>query len=596
MPSATDTQPSTACKALAQLTDATIARLVGSTVFERGRDYFEGGMVKRLNWKSDGSLSAKVEGTSEPYYDVSINVTSAGKWHTVCSCPYDQGPCKHVAAVMLAAREAVQETGSSQPKPGTEGVELSSEQDIRAYVESAPKEELVRLLLEQAQHDDGLSRRLALKAARLKYRQHQKQKTINLSPYRRQIQDVLSWRGFVERVEVSSLVHELEAVAQAFSDLAHDGYPREAADLLEQFIDSCIKRLEDTDDSDGAFGDFIVSLYADWAKVWATIPDRNRTELAKKILARLEHSDYGLEDHLISAMAEALGEEGLAVIEETIQPHYEARRARLRPKTRDSGFDEELFRWRAALQEVADARNDVDHYIQLCRDGNVTAKDCLEIAKRLKLAGRLEEALAMVERGLKLEPFRGLEELELPQLRIDLLVALGQTEKAQQAAWDEFRRCPHTEALDRWLNLSPKDQHTGLRRKAVEHVLSDGELSEAIEICLRERELPRLAERILKQPKEVRGWDYGTLLPAAKALEPVKPEASILIYRHLAFHILHEKHSQAYHHALDYFRALRRLYAKLGQSAKWQKLAARVKTAHKRKYSFMKPFEQLCTE
>jgi uncharacterized Zn finger protein len=94
--------------ALADLAEPTIVRLVGATVFDRGLAYFQDGMVKRLTWQADGSLRAKVEGMSEPYYDVTLHADEHGEWDTSCTCPYDQGICKHVAAVMLAARASVQ--------------------------------------------------------------------------------------------------------------------------------------------------------------------------------------------------------------------------------------------------------------------------------------------------------------------------------------------------------------------------------------------------------------------------------------------------------------------------------------------------------
>lgn len=577
-------------QALAKLTEPTIVRLVGAAVFERGQAYVEDGMVKRMTWQADGSLRAKVEGMSEPYYDVTIRADQQGEWDTSCVCPYGQGICKHVAAVMLTASGSVQEADEATQEQHHQDVEPLSQETLQAYVEAASKEELAQLLMEQAKHDEGLAHRLALKISR------KKQKTLNLTAYRQQIREALTWHGFIERHEVSSFTQELQAVAGALRDLAQDGYPRQAAELLEQFIDRGIKRLEDLDDSDGAFGEFIMDLYADWGKAWAQVTDRNRPELAKKVLARLERNEYGLEDRLILAMTEALGEEGLAVIEATIRPKYEQRLAHPKPKADREDVDEALFRWRALLQDVADARKDVERYIELCQDGTLTAQDCLEIARRLKGVGCLKDALTWLERGIKLDKGeRVLDEIDLPDLRIELLVALGRIDQAQQAAWEEFCRWPRPEALDRLLSLTPKAKQPAVRQAAIDHVLSKGELSEAIELCLRERELLRLAERIVRQPKEVYRLGYGTLVPAAKALEPVRPEASIAVYRHLAFEILREKRSQAYHHALDYFRHLKRLYTKVGKPEVWRKVAARVKGAHRRKHSFIGPFEQLCT-
>ena len=69
--------------------------------FERGRDYYDSGMVERAI-RRGGRLFAEVQGSEwDPY---TVTATLNGRdFSASCSCPYDWGGfCKHIAATMLA--------------------------------------------------------------------------------------------------------------------------------------------------------------------------------------------------------------------------------------------------------------------------------------------------------------------------------------------------------------------------------------------------------------------------------------------------------------------------------------------------------------
>ena len=69
--------------------------------FERGRDYYDSGMVERAI-RRGGRLFAEVRGSEwDPY---TVTATLNGRdFSASCSCPYDWGGfCKHIAATMLA--------------------------------------------------------------------------------------------------------------------------------------------------------------------------------------------------------------------------------------------------------------------------------------------------------------------------------------------------------------------------------------------------------------------------------------------------------------------------------------------------------------
>ena len=83
---------------LTELTETGIREFAGTTIFNRGYDYFEQGMVYEFNYDSN-RIVAEVYGNHGDY-EVEI-MSEGGEVETYCSCPYDGYPCKHIVAVLL---------------------------------------------------------------------------------------------------------------------------------------------------------------------------------------------------------------------------------------------------------------------------------------------------------------------------------------------------------------------------------------------------------------------------------------------------------------------------------------------------------------
>lgn len=84
---------------------------IGSTIFRRGKTYFNQGAVRSFSVAPDSSrkkvvISAKVKGSRLYTVHLSFHITSHQFTRPQCSCPYDWGNCKHVAAAGLAFLEA----------------------------------------------------------------------------------------------------------------------------------------------------------------------------------------------------------------------------------------------------------------------------------------------------------------------------------------------------------------------------------------------------------------------------------------------------------------------------------------------------------
>jgi superfamily II DNA or RNA helicase len=104
------------------LTDPVIRRAVGDEAFRRGAVYAGQGRVSDISYsRRDAQLAATVRGGgARPYTVVAEYDDGAAAWWGECSCPVGLD-CKHIAAVLITTRQALDESPSSPgPTKATE--------------------------------------------------------------------------------------------------------------------------------------------------------------------------------------------------------------------------------------------------------------------------------------------------------------------------------------------------------------------------------------------------------------------------------------------------------------------------------------------
>lgn len=75
------------------------------TMIYRGRDYFEHGAVEGLRETDKNCWTAQVKGSE--VYSTTVQLSAEQEiTFTACNCPYDQGICKHVIAVLFALKKS----------------------------------------------------------------------------------------------------------------------------------------------------------------------------------------------------------------------------------------------------------------------------------------------------------------------------------------------------------------------------------------------------------------------------------------------------------------------------------------------------------
>jgi hypothetical protein len=232
------------------------------------------------------------------------------------------------------------------------------------------------------------------------------------------------------------------------------GQPRAAAELLGRLIRLDANIYEWSDDSDGVIGDAIGEAVTDCGRAWAAVPERDPKILAAEVFDLFTTDEYGARSEVITALSEALGASGLDELERLVRERLD------RAATGKHDYQRALT---FALENIADARGDVDGYIsahRLAGTENVAVK---EIGERLLAAGRVEEALHWLDRPDVSEHKR----YDTGLLKVNILDRLGRTEDAQAARWSMFATSLSAGILDEYLGRLPEDVAAEARQRAI---------------------------------------------------------------------------------------------------------------------------------
>lgn len=130
-------------------------KTVDSTIWRRGKNYFEEGAVTDLQDKSDGNWSATVAGNDDYEVTVDIKFDHVQEWD--CDCPYNGDICKHVVATVLTIEEEQMKIPAIVQKSGNSSTN-SPKMSFTQLVDSVPIEELRLFIKSYATESSGFKR------------------------------------------------------------------------------------------------------------------------------------------------------------------------------------------------------------------------------------------------------------------------------------------------------------------------------------------------------------------------------------------------------------------------------------------------------
>ncbi len=423
-------------------TEDDLSRAAGAASFRRGREYVDA--VGDLQPTVYG-MRATVRGTHD--YEVWLGRDDDALVGE-CGCPFgtEGNFCKHCVAVGLAL------LADGAPAQGA---------DLGAYLRSLDVGELANLLLEQANRDPALYRRLTLRAAGTTG-------APQVAVLRRQLDGALRVRGFVDDGYAARAKDVLDTVRE----LVESGHAAEARPLARHAVERLADAVTRVDDSTGAVAAVCRRALKLYARACAAARP-NPTKLATWLFElRLAWTTWPTVD--LADFAEPLGETGMAAYRTLVRDAWQA-------LPDDSDRTDTL---RAMRSELAKAEGDVDALVDVLSDSLPQPKAYREIVGVLRHAGRLPEAITWAERGVD-----ETQDLELTELLVRSYVDGLRGDEAVELRKAALRSAPTRLCYARLRDTAVEVKvWSGLRSWALD-VLAAGEPTELVGALLDDDEV-----------------------------------------------------------------------------------------------------------
>lgn len=378
---------------------------------------------------------------------------------------------------------------------------------------------------------------------------------------RKRLSSIARARTFIDWRKVRALKSDLETQRKTIVETVAADDPREAFELIWQFLALADSIFERSDDGSGSLIQSFHQACEDAAAI-AGSAKIDSNILADKVFKAVQDNGYGQYDKLIAAMVPALGNNGLdrlktLLVQWSKEPKdkpAEDKRAIIGWGRGGPIYEDEIYgdhrdlTVRMALQEIADAQGDVDAYIaqhpEETRKAPLIAAD---IAHRLLSAGRAREALATLDEA----DMRGLAEIpfEWQLARVETLEALGRAEEAQTYRWTCFEQALDGEHLRAFLKRLPDFDDLEAEEKAFAHVQAFPDVHRALGFFLIWPTPAEAAKLVVTRKAELDGDLYELMTPAAEVLAEKHPLAATILLRAMIDFALDNNRPSRYKHA-----------------------------------------------
>jgi uncharacterized Zn finger protein len=567
-----------------------LRRMANGRSFERGEEYFADRRVRALAGH-EGTVTAKVQGARA--YRVKL-WNEKGDFGYSCSCPVgaDGGFCKHCVAVGLAWLE--RETRSPKGPGKTKKPSVTME-DVRSHLAGRDKDSLVKLLMEQAMDDDRLRQRLLLAAAK------KDPKGINVSTYRRVIDDAVDAADFVDYYAAHDYAQGIEDAVDSVEELLKEGHAAEAIGLTEHALAAVERAMGLVDDSDGYMGGILERLQEIHHQACRKAkPDPE--VLAKRLFEWELHLDWETFLGAAERYADVLGSKGLALYRQSAEAEW----ANV-PFLGPGGDDDEKYRKRFRITHIMETltqqSGDVEALVAVKKRDLSHAYDYLEIAETYQKAGNRDLALEWAERGVKAFPKN--TDSRLREFLAGEYHRRKRHDEAMALVWAEFSESPgldgyktlksHAERVGRWPDWREKALAL-IRKETAEEAAKARKYSrgwqgagssELVRIFLWEKD----EEAAWREAQEGGCTDDLWMQLAAKR-EKEHPADALPIYQGRIAPTLDQKNNEAYRQAMTLLRKVLEIMSRLGRKADFKGYLETVRAAHKPKRNFMALLER----
>lgn len=564
---------------------AILEDLAGSTVLQRGEEYFSGGAVGCLR-VTDEKVAAKVEGSAT--YKVELR-DDDGDLTYECTCPRaaDGYFCKHCVAVGLAWLAE----NSAAAKPGVASDKKKRRDpwhDIKDYLATQTPETLIELLLDIAQRDDRLYQSLLLKAERMAGGGNE------AKAFRRAIDGATHIHGYVDWREASTFASNIDQVAELLAELLKPDSAASLVELAEYAIERVESALEQIDDSNGEVSGTVHGL-GELHRQACTLARPEPRGLAERLF-RLETTlPFNVCSFDAASYRDVLGQEGLRRYRELAEAEWR----KIKPRDSQDGYDGNRYRITRLMEQLAEVSGDTEELVAIKSRDLSSGYHYLTIAEIYAKAEQPEKALDWAERGLQAFP-------ERPDNRLrDFLAAAylkcQRNDEALQLTWIQFEEHPSLEHYSKLHDVAGKLGTWPANRERALIWLDENIAREA---ATTNRWKPKPATPNHSLRVQIALWeddldaawsaahqgscDRALLISLAGKLESVRPVDAIKLYRQVVPLIVEQTNNAAYHEASKLIRRIGSVMKTQNQLSQFGDYLAELRVQFKPKRNFIK--------
>jgi hypothetical protein len=558
-----------------------LAALAGPLSYERGVRYFDGGQVGALR-VSAGQVAATVHGSDA--YAVQLGAEH-GRLSYRCSCPVGREGafCKHCVAVGLSWL-------------GEHGGSMLTLDDARVRLGSLSREELIDLLIDHAQEDDGLARKLLLLTARPAAGE-----PAEIASLITLVDEAFATHGFVPYREAWGYVRGIDETLDLIEALLEDGRAGDVVVLAEYALAAVERALENVDDSDGGLGGVVARLEALHLEACRrAMPDP--LALSGRLFIWELHGDWDVFDQAVLKYADVLGELGVAHYRELAVEQW-ASVPRLGPDTQGDGFSGQRFRITRIMEALADLSGDLSEQIAVRERDLSSGYRFLEIAELCRGRGDDELALDWVSRGIAAFP-----DPPDPRLRAFLITEYRRRGLTAEALEQSLAAFTERATLESYRELATDaraaNQWAQQRERALE-LLRSATPAITRRRVLRDRGWSELVRVLLWEGDTAAAWDAAgeggctrsLWMELAEVRRADHPEDTLVVYRQHVEDVIAAKNNRAYDEAVQLIDGtIRELFNECGRPNAFGSYVEEIRTTHKPKRNLIKLMVKLKTQ
>ncbi len=471
-------------------------------------------------------------------------------------------------------------------------------EDLRVYLLGLDKEELASLLLDHADEDERLHRRLVVRAAQAT------PGTATLSVWKQALDGALETDGFIPYRESYDHACGVEEVIESLEDLLQAGQANTVIQLAEYGLAEVERCLGYTDDSGGWMGGFLGRLQGFHLEACRRArPDP--VDLAERLFEGETASSFDAFHRAALVYADILGEAGLAAHRRLAEAEW-AKVPALGPADDDPNRYGRRHQIKSIMEAMAQASGDFDALVAVKSRDLSSPYAFLEIANLYQDAGDPDLGLDWAERGWR--AFSGTRRDErLRGFIADAYQSRDRRDEAMTLIWEAFVEYPSLETyrqLERhgrrarqWSGWREKPLAVIRERIADKTAQPPGhrmwmrgpsrDHSLLVEIFLHEGD-PEAAWR----EAETGGCSEGLWIVLAKRREKTHPEDSVRIYEARVGSLLRNTGDRVYTEAVGTLEKIRTLLVRSGKEAAFRPLLTELRATHKRKRNLMKMLDR----